>query len=116
MRYCSSDQWLTCFVLAFHAQLPVRLSFCASARYVSLRRRASSVRLRSVTSRAVPHQRAGRPEASRTHTPMCCIQRTSPWTIARTSMLRREPVPAKSSAIARCHFSRSSRTRGVRAR
>ncbi len=45
-RWCSSDEWTSCRVSTLNAQLPVWLILWASARYASLRRRSSSVRLR----------------------------------------------------------------------
>src|SRR5437762_14338314 len=49
-RKHSSDQYLMSPVAGLHAQLPVCVSPCASAKYDSLRRSSSSARLRSVES------------------------------------------------------------------
>src|SRR5437870_7841916 len=49
-RKHSSDQYLMSPVAGLHAQLPVCVSPCASAKYASLRRSSSSARLRSVKS------------------------------------------------------------------
>src|SRR5260370_9428843 len=54
-RYHSSDQYLISPVAGSHAQLPVWLSLCASAKYSSLSCSFSSAFLRSSISVFVPY-------------------------------------------------------------
>src|SRR6266403_3309069 len=61
-----------------HAQLPVWLNLCASAKYASLLRRASSARLRSSMSVVTPYHLTMFPSSSRSGTPRSTCQRSHP--------------------------------------
>src|SRR5260370_8993604 len=61
-----------------HAQLPVWLNLCASAKYASLLRRASSARLRSSMSVVTPYHLTMFPSSSRSGTPRSNCQRYCP--------------------------------------
>src|SRR5260370_38334040 len=64
-RYHSSDQYLISPVAGAHAQLPVWLSLCASAKYASLSCSFSSAFLRSSLSVFVPYHFTIFPSSSR---------------------------------------------------
>src|SRR5258708_6307848 len=77
-RMNSSDWYVFLLVAGFHAQLPVWLSLCASARYALLLWRDSSARLRSSMSIPVPYHLTIFPVSSRSGTLRCRNQRYSP--------------------------------------
>src|SRR6266436_4301163 len=77
-RMNSSDWYVFLLVVGFHAQLPVWLSLCASARYALLLWRDSSARLRSSMSIPVPYHLTISPVSSRSGTLRCRNQRYSP--------------------------------------
>ncbi len=81
----------------------------ASAKRSSLRRSASSVRLRSVMSTLTPAMRVAWPWASRKHCARVRIQRTPPsGSRMRYSKSSRDTPPLRTSSSTRASFARSS--------
>src|SRR5260370_33253315 len=99
-RYHSSDQYLISPVAGAHAQLPVWLSLCASAKYASLSCSFSSALLRSSLSVFVPYHFTIFPSSSRSGTARLKHHRYEPDAVpVRPSHSYGSPV-----AKAACHF------------
>src|SRR6266853_3315540 len=77
-RKHSSDQYLISPVAGIHAQLPVWLSLCASAKYASLSCSFSSAFLRSSISVFVPYHFTIFPSSSRCGTARLRLHRFEP--------------------------------------